>query len=84
MTVKPRNIKTNKDALRRAASTNRKRIHVVPTKDGWSLKKEGAMRSSGTYSSKDTAIQAASNIKNFDGLIIIHQKDGSIVRRAER
>lgn len=61
----------------KAASTNSGRIHVVPSKDGWSVKKEGAKRSTVVKSTKEGAIKAAKSVKSVDR-IVIHKKDGTI------
>lgn len=79
----PRTI-TNKKSLREAAKTSSRRIHIVPTKEGWSIKKEGFKRSSAVFETKTKAIDGASQLSTFDGSIIIHKKDGSIDRRIKR
>lgn len=66
-----------------AASTNSGRVHVVPSKDGWSVKKEGAKRSSVVTSTKEGAIKAAKNVKSVER-IVVHKKDGTIQRNAKK
>jgi hypothetical protein len=65
--------------LRKAASTNRNRVHIVPSRDGWSAKKEGAVRSTAVRATKEEAIKAARKLKSA-ARIIIHNLDGTIVR----
>jgi hypothetical protein len=67
----------------KAASTNSGRVHVVPSKDGWSVKKEGAKRSSVVASTKEGAIKAAKNVKSAER-IVVHKKDGTIQRNAKK
>jgi len=65
------------DSFRQAAATNSGRVHVVPSKDGWAVKKEGAVRASVLSSTKAGAVKAANNIKSADR-IVVHKKDGTI------
>lgn len=67
----------------KAASTNSKRVHVVPSKDGWSVKREGATRSSSVNPTKEGALKAAKQLKSADR-IIIHKKDGTIQRNTKK
>jgi thiamine pyrophosphate-dependent acetolactate synthase large subunit-like protein len=67
----------------KAASTNSGRVHVVPSKDGWSVKKEGAKRSSSVSPTKEEAIKAAKTVKSAER-IVIHKKDGTIQRNTKR
>lgn len=82
MAVKRSQIKSTKSKLRTAAKTNNKRIHIIFSTNGWMLKKEGAKRASKTFRTKDEAISGAKKIKNYNGAIIIHKRDGSIQRWA--
>jgi uncharacterized protein YdaT len=61
----------------KAASTNSGRVHVVPSKDGWAVKKEGAKRASVVKSTKSSAVKAANNLGNAVR-IVVHKKDGTI------
>ncbi len=65
------------DSFRQAAASNSGRVHVVPSKDGWAVKKEGAVRASVLSSTKAGAVKAANNIKSVDR-IVVHKKDGTI------
>ncbi len=60
-----------------AASSNSGRVHVVPGKDGWSVKKAGATRASIVTSTKASALKAANNLKDAER-IVVHKKDGTI------
>lgn len=61
----------------KAASSNSNRVHVVHSKDGWSVKKEGAKRSTAVRPTKEGALKAARNVKSV-GRIVVHKKDGTI------
>lgn len=61
----------------KAASGNSGRIHVVPSKDGWSVKKEGATRASAVAPTKDSAIRKANSLSSAKQ-VIVHKKDGTI------
>lgn len=65
------------DSFRQAGSTNSGRVHVVPSKDGWAVKKEGAIRASVVTPTKAGAVKAANNIKSAER-IVVHKKDGTI------
>lgn len=70
---------TNLSNKFRAAASNKKSqvIHVVPSKDGWAVKKEGAHRASAIAKSKNEAVSAAKRLKS-GSRIVVHGKDGSI------
>jgi hypothetical protein len=67
----------------KAASTNNKRVHIVPSKDGWSVKKEGSTRSTAVMPTKEGAIEVAKHLKSIDR-IILHKKDGTIQKNIKR
>jgi len=53
--------------------------HVVPNGDKWSVRKAGAVRASGTYTTQDEAIRSARTIaKNQKTELYIHGRDGRI------
>lgn len=58
-------------------------IHVVPNKNnGWSVKREGALRSSFNTSTKSEAIQIATTLaKNSSTELFIHKTNGQIQER---
>lgn len=66
-----------------AASTNNGRVHVVPSKDGWAVKKEGAKRATVVKQTKEGAVKAANNIKTAVR-VIVHKKDGTIQKNTKR
>ncbi|MCU0425898.1 MAG: DUF2188 domain-containing protein [Candidatus Kapabacteria bacterium] len=63
--------------FRKAAMTNHGYIHVVPSKSGWSVKKEGSLKSSAVRKTKEEAVQVARNLQSGTR-IIVHKKDGTI------
>jgi hypothetical protein len=79
--------RSDKDALsaklRKAASTNSNSVHIVPSKDGWSVKREGAVRSTAVRATKDEALKAARELKTAER-IIIHNQDGTIAKNVSR
>ncbi len=64
-----------------AASSNSGRVHIVPGKDGWSVKKEGSTRSMLVFASKRRAVIAAKEIASSEQ-IVIHRLDGAIAKRS--
>jgi hypothetical protein len=60
-----------------ASSKNKNRVHIVPSDTGWSVKREGALRSSAIRSTKEIAIKYAKKL-NYAELIVVHKKDGTI------
>ncbi|MFN9532154.1 MAG: DUF2188 domain-containing protein, partial [Cyanobacteriota bacterium] len=75
--------RSDKDALtaklRKAASTNSNNVHIVPSQDGWSVKREGAVRSTAVRATRDEALKAAKELKSAER-IIIHNPDGTIAK----
>lgn len=65
------------EKFRKAASTSTGRVHVVPSHDGWSVKKEGAKRATVVKATKQGAVKAATDMK-YTARIIVHKKDGTI------
>lgn len=56
--------------------------HVVPNNGGWSVRKAGSGRVSGTYSTQAEAIQAGTRIaKNQKTELYVHGRDGRIRER---
>ncbi len=66
-----------------AAATNSGRVHVIPTQDGWAVKKEGAKRAMVVTTTKDSAVKAANGIKTA-ARIVVHKSDGTIQRNTLR
>ena len=57
----------------------KKDIHVVPHKDGWATKKEGAQRAGVVTDSQKAAIDRAREQAKRDHVeVVIHRKDGTI------
>ena len=82
MTKKTSNIKLT-EKFSKAASTNSGRVHVVSSKDGWAVKKEGAKRATVVKSTKEGAVKAANNIKSAKR-VVVHKKDGTIQKNTKR
>jgi len=57
-------------------------VHVVPSKSGWSVKKEGSKRSSAVRTTKQGAVKAARSVKSAER-IVIHKKDGTIQKHTK-
>ena len=59
---------------------SRKRdIHVVPHKDGWATKKEGADRAGSVHSTQKEATERASQqARRERAEVVIHRKDSTI------
>ncbi|WIV18098.1 DUF2188 domain-containing protein [Paenibacillus polygoni] len=54
-------------------------IHVVPSEDGWAVKKEGNEKPEHIYDVKDEAVKAAKEIVSSKNIrLIIHDKQGKI------
>jgi len=61
----------------KSASSKSGKVHIIQSKDGWSVKREGAKRSSVVKNSQDSAIKAAKKLRSIDR-VVIHKKDGTI------
>lgn len=60
----------------------RKGQHVVPSGDGWSVKKAGASKASSTHRTQAGAVEAATRIaKNQQSEVYVHGRDGRIRER---
>ena len=59
--------------------SGKKDIHVVPHKDGWATKKEGAGRAGSVHDTQHSAIERAKDqAKREKTEVVIHRKDGRI------
>ena len=60
--------------------SDKKTHHVVKNPSGgWSVKKSGATRASGTYNTQQEAIDSARKIsKNQGSRVVVHSRDGRI------
>jgi len=57
----------------------KKDVHVVPHKDGWATKKEGAQRAGVVVSTQKAAIEkAVDQARREKAEVVIHRKDGTI------
>lgn len=57
----------------------KKDVHVVPHKDGWATKKEGASRAGTVTDTQKEAIQRAQQQAKRENVeVVIHRKDGKI------
>ncbi len=67
-------------SLVKAAKTNEKRLHVLPSKGKWGIKIEGAARMYRLFVSKNSALKVAKARAHTHGnsMIIVHNKDGRI------
>ncbi len=57
-----------------------KRTHVVKRDSGWAVKKEGALRASKVYRTKEQAVRGAVKASKSGSDLVVHKKDGSIQR----
>ncbi|MES0159300.1 MULTISPECIES: DUF2188 domain-containing protein [unclassified Mesorhizobium] len=61
---------------------NKKGQHVVPNGDKWSVRRSGASRASGTFSTQKEAIERARDIaRNQQTELYVHGRDGRIRER---
>ncbi|MDX8440483.1 DUF2188 domain-containing protein [Mesorhizobium australafricanum] len=61
---------------------SKKGQHVVPNGDKWSVRRSGASRASGTYSTQKEAIERARDIaRNQQTELYVHGRDGRIRER---
>lgn len=62
---------------------NKKSHHVVKNPSGgWSVKKSGASRASGIYTTQKDAVKSAGKISKTQGTkVVVHGKDGRIKKR---
>lgn len=56
--------------------------HVVPNGEKWSVRRAGAERASGTYTTQQEAIDKAKSLAKSQGTeLYIHERDGRIRER---
>jgi len=60
--------------------SKRQTFHVVPAKDGWNVKREGAQRPAKTFDIKKDAVDFGRRAAQHQplGQLKIHKKDGTI------
>jgi hypothetical protein len=54
------------------------RVHIISRKNGWVLKKEGALRASKIFQTKDDAVATVEKLLAKGSDVIVHQKDGTV------
>lgn len=58
---------------------DRNRVHVLPMDGGWQVRREGADRAVGVYSTKAEATEAAkSTLRRSGGELMVQARDGRI------
>ncbi len=75
---------SRRDRIKRflyTASSHGNRIHVIPSRSVWLVKKEGLKKSSAVRPTREDAIRVAKNLNSSIGSIIIHGKDGSVQKK---
>lgn len=63
---------------RKTSKSSSKRVHIISRKDGWAVKKEGALRATKIYKKKDAAMRSTEKLREKGHDVIVHKKDGSI------
>lgn len=62
--------------------SNNNQHHVVPTDDGWAIRRSGSERASHVLPTKQEAVDTARQISRNQGTeLVIHRQDGTIQRR---
>ncbi len=81
--IKPREIKITKEIEEgiRTISTEGW-IHIMPSQGKWRVRKHGAIRASGIYDDKQTAISIARKLSHSShkAYIIVHDKNGEVIQ----
>lgn len=57
-----------------------KRTHVVKRENGWAVKKEGAKKATKVYKTQVDAIEGARASSKGSADVVVHRKDGSILK----
>jgi len=70
-------------ALRAAAKTNAKKVHVVSRGNKWATKTEGAKRATRVFTTKSKAVKAAKfRVKKGSATaMVVHKRDGRITKK---
>jgi len=55
-----------------------KRTHIIKRGKGWALKKEGNIRATKLYETKDAAIKDAQKDRKNGSDVVIHKTDGTV------
>jgi len=66
-----------------SSTTRGLRVHVLPRGDKWVVRKDGSIRASGIFSSKEQAVTVASNIvkENKKLYAVVHDRLGNVTQR---
>jgi hypothetical protein len=76
---KPTRLTTEATRRQRLASSARTYHVMTRIGGGWSVRKEGTTRPTGTFDSKDQAIRRAREVaRNGGGEVVIHHRDGLV------
>ena len=66
----------------RHVAAEKNRVHVIPDNGRWSVKREGLSRASRVLGDKSKAIELARSLARRNSMeVIVHDKDGSVLRR---
>jgi hypothetical protein len=82
MALTPTAKKEIKQAIRLAASTNSRRIHVIYLPNQWVLKNEGAKSAFKSFPTKSEAVESAKLLvrKGKARQVVIHTKQGQVAK----
>ena len=62
--------------------TRKRNQHVVPTKGGWAIKREGSPKATKVFDTQQEAIERGREIaKNQRSELLIHRRDGKIRKK---
>jgi uncharacterized protein YdaT len=56
------------------------RVHVIARQGKWAVKKEGNQRASRIFADRDAAVQAAKRLAGTAMDVVVHRKDGTILK----
>ncbi|NIM14833.1 MAG: DUF2188 domain-containing protein [Candidatus Aminicenantes bacterium] len=65
------------------SNTKKKRVHIIKRANNWALIKQGAVRATRLYRSKQEAVRNAQKLRKKGYDLVIHKKDGSVQRWEE-
>ncbi len=70
---------TSRTLSKAPVAKGRTRVHVVPTEDGWQVRREGANRATGVYRTQTEATEAAQAVlRRSGGALTVQGRDGRI------
>ena len=79
---KTKNLSLLKEKLKKTATTDSGRVHVIPTLGKWAVSREGVQRRIHVKKTKAEALSMARKIKSASK-IVIHNKDGKISKHED-